>query len=767
MSSNLSRWQRLFAVMVIAVMVLALFGPVNTEAKSSNLPLGGLPGQLMKSVRQSHSASLTEMAEMTKKASMDRATNPNFNSGPDGPYLEKLGGFQIPRSTSGNRAETDAAPVNPPDKIVYDDPVPSVDASWNGLNQGANRTIFGFGVYPPDTNGDSSNQYYIETVNVTFAIWDYGQVSNWGGWPKLVFGPAPISTLFAGFGGACEFSDDGDPIVLYDEHADRWLISQFALPYYPNPPFSECIAVSATSDPLGAWYRYEYQFNKMNDYPHFGIWQDGYYMTINQFQPGWQGQGVVVFDRQAMLKGLPANAFYWDLYGYDPNIGGMLPADNDGFWAPAGAPGITITMDDDAWGYSGDQLQVWEWYVNWSALTATGVHAGNLAVNSFDSEVCAGYSRNCIPQPGTTRGLDALSDRLMYRLQYRNFGTYQTLVANHTVDMNDPAGHAGIRWYELRNYGSGWSIYQEGDYSPDADYRWMGSIAMDASGNIALGFSKSNGTTLYPNMAYTGRKPADPLGTMPLVEGLMISTSTAAGSQTGTASRWGDYSSMSVLPDGCTFVYANEYMRGTTPAEWYTMMAMFDFNTDCVYNSTSTFVSQPGPDGYTQESSETSNMGGTASAAGSYIQIGDTTYDRQLKGFLSFDTSSLAGAVITNARIEMRYAGVSGTNPFTTHGPLKVDFAPFFGAGVNLAPSDFQAAAALTNVGTCGSLQIGGWYACGLDPAAVNAGGISQYRLYFTMDDNDDGGIDFVKLFSGNYGTAAYRPVLIVEYYWP
>jgi hypothetical protein len=191
-----------------------------------------------------------------------------------------------------------------------------------------------------------------------------------------------------------------------------------------------------------------------------------------------------------MLAGLPASAIYYDLAALDMNLGGMLPADLDGPAPPAGSPAYFAQVDDDAWGAEPDQLQIWKFHADWanSALSSF-TRAAGLATAPFDSNMC-GYTRNCIPQPGTAARVDAMSDRLMYRLQYRNFGTHESLVVNHTVDADD-TDHAGVRWYEVRNPGTLPVIYQQGTYAPDLDHRWMGSAAMDSAGNIGLGFGSA------------------------------------------------------------------------------------------------------------------------------------------------------------------------------------------------------------------------------------------------------------------------------------
>ena len=432
------------------------------------------------------------------------------------------------------------------------------------------------GVLPPDTNGDVGPNHYVQWVNLSFAVYSKGSGTTP---PTLLYGPASANTLWSGFGGPCETRNDGDPIVKYDHMADRWVMSQLAI---PNSifgilfgPFYECIAVSATADPLGAYYRYQYSFDKLNDYPKMGVWPDGYYMTMNQFTAlslQWAGQGVVAFDRAKMLAGQPASAIYYDLASVDMNLAGMLPADLDGLEPPAGSPAYFAQIDDDAWGATAaDQLQIWKFHTDWATPSQSSfTRVAALPTAPFDSEMCGGV-RNCIVQPGTTAKVDAMSDRLMYRLQYRNFGAYETLVVNHTVDA-DGADHAGIRWYEVRNPGTTPVIYQQGTYAPDMDQRWMGSVAMDSAGNIALGFSVS-GQSTFPSIRYTGRLASDSPNLMTLGEtDLMI----GSGSQTHSASRWGDYSSMTVDPvDDCTFWYTQEYYATTSEAGWQTRIGSF------------------------------------------------------------------------------------------------------------------------------------------------------------------------------------------------
>ena len=428
------------------------------------------------------------------------------------------------------------------------------------------------GVLPPDTNGDVGPNHYMQWVNLTFAI--YSKTGT------LLYGPAAGNTLWSGFGGVCQTRNDGDPIVLYDHLADRWMVSQFAVPGGTSG-YHQCIAVSQTGDPTGAWYRYDFLWSNtnMNDYPHFGVWPDGYYMAVHEFANAatWAGQGVAVFERDKMLLGQAARMVKFNLFSTDPNMGGMLPTDLDGPAPAAGTPNYFVEPDDNAGGFPQDQIQIWAFHVDWAnTANSTFTRTTTLATAAFDSNMCNG-ARTCIPQQGTTAKLDAIADRAMYRAQYRNFGGYETIVMNHTVDATG-TDRAGIRWYELRNTGgAGWGINQQSTFSPDATHRWMGSIAMNGSGDMAIGYSASS-NTMYPAIRYTGRLASDALNTMTQGEGTLIA---GTGAQTHTAARWGDYSMLAVDPtDDCTFWFTSEYVQTTGSAPWRTRIGSFKL-ADC------------------------------------------------------------------------------------------------------------------------------------------------------------------------------------------
>lgn len=403
------------------------------------------------------------------------------------------------------------------------------------------------GVYPPDTDGDVGPDHYFQMINLSFAIYD--KQGN------LLYGPVDNSTLWQGFIGPWTGTNDGDPIVLYDELADRWMASQFAI-NTSNGTYWQLVAVSATPDPLGSYHRYAFQMPAFNDYPKLAVWPDAYYATFNMFG-SYTRVGVAAFERDSMLAGAPnARMVYFN----QPNgTFSMLPSDFDGTPPPAGAPCYFTHLRT----FSSQNLEVYEFDVDWANTSnSTFTQVATLSPASFNPNL------NGVPQPNTGTRLDDLGMMMMYRLQYRNFGSYQTLVTNHTVNVG--SNRTGIRWYELRKEDANWYIYQQGTYAPaDGEYRWMGSIAMNGNGDIALGFSLAS-TNTYPSIYYVGRRADATLGEMNLPEIKIIG---GTGSQSGI-DRWGDYSCLSVDPDDdTTFWFTTEYFR----SGWKTRIASFDF----------------------------------------------------------------------------------------------------------------------------------------------------------------------------------------------
>ncbi len=439
--------------------------------------------------------------------------------------------------------------------------------------------ISGTGFVPPDTVGDVGPHHFIQAVNVQFSICDKSG--------NQLVGPSNINCIwraaFASPGNPCPsppssvtdpcfLRNRGDADVKYDPLADRWLISQFT-GIRNVPSFDQCIAISRTSDPVaGGWYLYDYLSLPFNDYPKFGVWPDAYYMGTN----GGYGSGasdVWAFDRNQMLNGNSASFIRFDDIGEF-----MLPSDLDGSPPPPGAPNVFARMVDAAEFGGVDRLELREFHVDWAnPMASTFTTLPDLPTSPFDRALCGlTFLVGCIPQPGTTVLLSTLSWWLMQRLQYRNFGTYETLVVNHSVDV-DGTDRAGISWYELRKAGGVWSLYQQGTYSPDTTHRWMGSIAMNREGNIALGYSVSS-STVFPGIRYAGRLASDPIGTMPRGELTLIagggSQAFSCGNPPVPCVRWGDYSALSVDPtDDCTFWYTTEYYQSST--NWRTRIGSF------------------------------------------------------------------------------------------------------------------------------------------------------------------------------------------------
>ncbi|MGV8041178.1 MAG: PQQ-binding-like beta-propeller repeat protein [Thermoanaerobaculaceae bacterium] len=443
---------------------------------------------------------------------------------------------------------------------TWDGPLamPSPLVSFQGIGQGFSGPGGTYNVWsvPPDTTGDVGPHHYVQWVNTAFAVF-----SKTG---TVLYGPAGGSTLWSGFGGGCEMYDDGDPIVQYDQLADRWLMTQFAVGDASNN--LQCIAVSTSPDPTGSYYRYAFSFgSQMNDYPKFGVWPDGYYASYNMFTTLFQGSKACAYDRAKMLTGDPAAVAVCtsNMSSYPS----LVPVDLEGFTLPpSGSPAYFVNSYDG----TTDYVRLFKYSVNWASPgSSTFTGPTNLTVTSF-TPACSGGV--CVPQPSVAQQLDTLATRLMYRLAYRNQGTHESMVITHSVTSG---GVAAIRWYELRNPGSTPVVYQQGTYQPDSVYRWMGSAAMDAAGNIAVGYSVSS-NSVYPGIRYAGRLSTDAPGTFGQGETTMQA---GIGSQDG-ADRWGDYSTLSVDPvDLCTFWYTNQYQPSTDAFNWNTRIGAFKFPT--------------------------------------------------------------------------------------------------------------------------------------------------------------------------------------------
>jgi hypothetical protein len=410
------------------------------------------------------------------------------------------------------------------------------------------------GYAPPDTNMAVGPNHIVQWVNVRFAIYDK-QGNIQAGYPK------PGNAFWAGFGGPCETQNSGDPIIQYDAAADRWIATQFTS---SGPPFYECFAVSQTGNPGGAYNRYAYAFTDgFPDYPKITVWKNAYFASYNMFAStagGWLGPRICAYDRAAMIAGTSA---VQECFNPGVSYGSLLPSDLDGGTASAPPSNTGYFLD-----YGNNSLLLWRFTPNFVTPSSASLSGPiSLPVAAF-APACAGGT--CIPQPSGQK-LDSLADRLMYRLAYRNFGGYEAMVVNQSVTAGTSVG---IRWYEIRNPLTSPAVFQQGTYAPDATYRWMGSAAMDKSGNIAVGYSASSSTAV-PSIRYTGRDSGDPLGTLQ-AEQVII---TSGGSQTGGLSRWGDYAAMRIDPsDDCTFWFTTEYIPASGSFNWRTRIASFKFN---------------------------------------------------------------------------------------------------------------------------------------------------------------------------------------------
>jgi len=447
---------------------------------------------------------------------------------------------------------------------------PPVTLSFEGLGNGQ----YGFSVTgaPPDTNGTVGATQYVQWVNTSFAIFNKSTGA-------LISGPTAGNTIWSGFGGGCQANNDGDPVVLYDKLANRWVFSQFSV---TTTPYLQCIAVSTTSDATGTYNRYSFQYSNFDDYPKMGVWPDAYYETFNMFNGNtFVGADACAYDRNAMLNGTTATQV---CFQQGSSVGGLLPSDLDGTTAPpAGSPNYMLY-------FGTNNLNLYKFHVDFatpSNSTFTGPTVINVA--AFNA-LCNGGT--CVPQPSVTQQLDSLADRLMYRLAYRNFGNHESLVVNHSVTAGSSGG---VRWYEIQNPNGTPVLAQQSTFAPDSSYRWMGSIAMDHVGDMALGYSVSAASSVFPSVRFTGRVPTDPANTMEAEVNIV----SGAGSQNGNLSRWGDYSAMQVDPvDDCTFWFTEEYMKTTGSFNWNTRIANFKFP-GCSTTSTPDFTVSASPSSLT------------------------------------------------------------------------------------------------------------------------------------------------------------------------
>ncbi|MGQ0799436.1 MAG: hypothetical protein ACT4NL_04895 [Pseudomarimonas sp.] len=429
---------------------------------------------------------------------------------------------------------------------------------------------------PPDPVGDVGINHYVRMSNASFQV--FSKTTG-----LSVFGPANINTLWQGFGGDCENENAGDPIVLYDQLADRWLLSQFS--NSTGPGFFNCVALSVDGDPTGQYQRYAFPASVFPDYPKYGVWSDSYVFTTREL--GNNAIGTYALDRDAMLAGSLMPTVISFFQQLDPGVAqlvgdGLLPADIDGFVEPpAGSPAYLVGSMDDGGPYGAtlDALSFWKLTLDFAVpANSSMVLSAIIPIAPYDTVFpCAPTARDCVAQPAPLGPVDILSyrQRPTFRATYRNYGSYESILANQSVE-GAPA-IAGIRWWEIRNPATTPTLYQDSTYAPGATdglHRWMGSIAADVSGNIALGYSASSAQS-FPSVRYTGRLQEDPINEMGQGEGLIFQGN---GGHTSTTRRWGDYTSMNVDVDDCTFWYINQYFA-TSGTTWTLRAGSFKFPT--------------------------------------------------------------------------------------------------------------------------------------------------------------------------------------------
>lgn len=433
----------------------------------------------------------------------------------------------------------------------------SVSSGFPGAGNDDNASVLGFLVAPPDTDGDVGPNHYVQMINLLTTIYDKNGIA--------VMGSFPSNAFWAGIGGNCQAFNQGDPIVLYDDQADRWLVSQFAFPSNLSS-FSQCVAISQTGDPTGAYNRYEFSFDNIgfNDYPKHGIVSDSITMIANLFRPrgpffNFDGTFLGVMDKDAMYAGNPAT-----LIGF--NIGrnefGFVAGDLDGAGSAPALFGTAMSQSN--------LFDIWQIDVDWNTENASVSRIAEIPITPFDADLCGASREACVPQPDNGPALEALSDRLMHRLQIRDFGTHRSMVTAHTVDVG--GGRAGIRWYEMRETGGTWSLYQEGTFGPaDGEHRWIPSAAMNAAGDIGIGYLISSPNT-FVSTAVAGQSAANSGSGVLDAEEVIC----AAGSGVQTdVNRAGDYSATAVDPVTDSFWHTNEVFETTGAFQWSTFVCEF------------------------------------------------------------------------------------------------------------------------------------------------------------------------------------------------
>ena len=582
---------------------------------------------------------------------------------------------------------------------------PSSGTQWQGLDEAG----YGAG-WPPDPNGDVGPNNYVQTVNTSVGIWDKA------GNRQAAF---TFDSLFSAgqTGTPCDNANQGDPVALYDPFGDRFIVTDFAWSNYSTGPFYQCFAVSKTGDPVnGGWWFYAFQTaagSTLPDYPKLGVWPDGIYMSANDFAStgsgSYQHAQVWAFDRQKMEAGdKTATAVSFSLA---KTVGGvtvfsLLPSNARSVTGapPAGSPNYFASI------YGSYAIRVWKFHVDFTTpanSTFTGpTNVGIATFNVGPSDVPELQGNN----------IDTLSYRLMMQNQYTNIGGRESLWLTHTVGNGGTPNVAQVRWYELPvTGGTVSSVRQQSTWAPDAKNRFMPSLAVDKKGDMAIGYSVSD-ASMYPALRYSGRLAGDALSTLTqgettLVQGLGFQCCTFSDGSTNT--RWGDYSAMTIDPDGCTFWYTGEYYDAhpTTKAQddWLTRIGSFTLP-GCATSSAPTisgFSPSSGPVG-TSVTITGTNLGNASSVTfnGTAATItGDTTS----QVVATVPAGATTGPITVTAGGSTATSSGSFTVTTAAAGPVISGFTPLSGpagTSVTITGSGFTGTTAVSFNGKAATFTV-------------------------------------------------------------
>jgi hypothetical protein len=556
-----------FSVAVLSALILAAL--CSLPAAAQQAPTG--PQVLSNGVANEpiHFDVSPPLAELLTEAPAQQGVR--LMHAPKMPKLQQLTGAQQSQIAGAGALQPLIAPL-----------VGGISATIGLSFEGVGNTSFlncpsvaGFTVAPPDTNAAVGDTQVVEWVNVCYAVFDKSTGT-------LIAGPFAGTNFWKGFGAPCETNNDGDIIIQWDKTNHRWLAAQNV---FAGPPYYTCVAVSQTADATGSYFRYTFPQPGFPDYPKWGLTRSVYYQTQNDFgnNDGFQGVNVCAYDAKNMLKGRSNASQVCILDNSNGTLfdDSMLPADDDSDSGPTNSE-VLLGAIDNFFPAAADTVYEFVFTVNFgnpAKSTLAGVNGSMpISVPAFYLAICINggfFTTDCVKQPGTTAQLDTLGDRLMYRLAHFNEKGTQHFLVNHSVN-NTTA--VAARWYEFRAQGLGTtslSLYQSGQTPDDGEYRWMGSVAMDHAGDIAIGYSRSSATSGdFPSIYYAGQTAGDPLGATE-TEALIKQ---GTGSQPDTGDRWGDYTSMALDGgDSCTFWYANEYYDTNLRFNWATWLASLKF----------------------------------------------------------------------------------------------------------------------------------------------------------------------------------------------